>query len=115
MGNDEPRDISKDFENSLLEAGGENHVLCLYVAGHTPRSTKAIANIQKICEQELKGRYDLEIVDIYQEPERAKAEQLVAVPVLIKKLPAPLRRIIGDLSDTEKVLVGLNLRTKDLS
>ncbi len=70
-------------------------------------------NIQRICEQELKGHYDLEILDIYQEPERAKGEQLFAVPTLIKKLPAPLRRVIGDLSDTEKILVGLNLRPKE--
>ena len=88
-------------------------VLRLYIAGQTPRSTKAISNIQRICERELKGRYDLEIIDIYQEPERAKGEQLFALPTLIKKLPAPLRRIIGDLSDTEKVLVGLNLHPKE--
>jgi len=113
MANDEPRDISEEFENDLLEPGSENYVLCLYIAGQTPRSSKAISNIQKICEQELKGRYILEIVDIYQEPERARGEQLFAVPTLIKKLPAPLRRVIGDLSDTEKVLVGLNLRQKE--
>ena len=110
MGNEEPRDISKELEESLAEA--EDCVLVLYVAGQTPRSATAIANIKKICERELKGRYDLEIVDIYQEPERARGEQLFAVPVLIKKLPSPLRRVIGDLSDTEKVLVGLNLRAK---
>lgn len=113
MGNEEPRDISKEFEDNLLEAADENYVLVLYVAGQTPRSARAIVNIKKICERELAGRYDLEIVDIYQEPERAKGEQLFAVPVLIKKLPGPLRKVIGDLSDTEKVLVGLNLRPKE--
>jgi len=112
MGNELPRDISKELEDSLSETGNEHYVLCLYVAGETPKSIRAIANIKRICENELKGRYDLEIVDIYQEPERAKGEQLFAVPVLIKKLPAPLRRVIGDLSDTEKVLVGLNLRQR---
>jgi circadian clock protein KaiB len=110
--NKDQKDTTKKFEDSLLE--GEQYVLSLFVAGQTPKSTKAITNIKKICEQELKGRYDLEIVDIYQEPERAKNEQLFAVPVLVKKLPAPIRKIIGDLSDSEKVLVGLNLRPKKL-
>lgn len=113
MGNDEPRDISEELERSLAEPDQERYVLRLYVAGQTPRSARAIANIKRICERELKGCYDLEIIDIYQEPERAEGEQLFAVPVLIKKLPAPLRRVIGDLSDTEKVLVGLNLRPKE--
>ena len=112
MGNEEPKDISKEFEDSMLEAEDANFVLCLYVAGQTPRSARAITNIKKICEQELQGRYDLEIIDIYQDPERAKGEQLFAVPTLIKKLPSPLRKVIGDLSDTEKVLGGLNLRPK---
>jgi circadian clock protein KaiB len=107
---EEPEDVSAEFEDSLSEMGSEHYVLVLYVAGQTARSMRAILNIQRICSEELRDRYDLEIVDIYQEPERAKGEQLFAVPVLIKKLPAPLRRVIGDLSDTQKVLVGLNLR-----
>lgn len=112
MANEEPRDISKELEESLAEPDSEEYVLSLYVAGQTPRSARAIANIKRICEEQLKGHYDLEIVDIYQEPEKAKGEQLFAVPTLIKKLPNPLRKIIGDLSDTEKVLVGLNLRPR---
>jgi circadian clock protein KaiB len=113
VGNKEPKAITKELADSLSAPDDENYVLVLYVAGQTPRSATAIANIKKICERELKGRYDLEIVDLYQEPERAKNEQLLAVPTLIKKLPAPLRRIIGDLSDTEKVIAGMNLRPKE--
>ncbi len=112
MDNQEPRDISGELAASPSEAEQERYVLRLYVAGQTPHSTRAIANIKKICEEELQGRYDLEIVDVYQEPDVAKGEQLFALPTLIKSLPTPLRRIIGDLSDREKVLVGLNLRPK---
>ena len=86
------------------------YVLRLYIAGLTPRSTLAIQNIRKICEEHLKGRYDLQVVDIYQHPTLAEGEQIIAAPTLIKKLPLPLRRFIGDMSDTEKILVGLDLR-----
>lgn len=88
------------------------YVLRLYVAGQTPNSVRAILNIKKICEQELKGLYDLEIIDLYQQPQLAQGEQIVAVPTLIKELPLPLRRIIGDMSNTERVLVGLDLRKR---
>ena len=88
------------------------YVLRLFVSGATPRSTNAIANIKAICERELAGRYELEVVDIYQQPDLAKAHQIVAVPTLIKSLPAPIRRLIGDLSEEEKVLVGLDLRPR---
>lgn len=84
--------------------------LRLYVTGLTPRSTRAISNIKEICETHLKGRYDLQVIDIYQQPALAKGEQIVAVPTLIKNLPSPLRRIIGDLSDRERVLIGLDIR-----
>jgi circadian clock protein KaiB len=87
------------------------YVLRLYVAGQTANSIRAIANIKRICERELEGRYDLEIIDLYQQPQLARGEQIVAVPTLIKELPPPLRRIIGDMSNTERVLVGLDLRT----
>lgn len=86
--------------------------LQLYVAGMTPRSARAIANIKEICEQHLKGRYDLLVIDLYQHPELAAGEQIVALPTLIKKLPPPLRRMIGDLSDRNQVLIGLDLRPK---
>ncbi len=86
--------------------------LKLYVAGTSRRSAAAIRTITEICEQYLKGRYDLRIIDIYQKPTLARGEQIVAAPTLIKKLPIPLRRLIGDLADVEKVLVGLDLRPR---
>ncbi|RPH35808.1 thiol-disulfide isomerase [bacterium] len=85
------------------------YVLRLYVTGTTQRSTQAILNIRKICEKHLKGRYELEVVDIYQQPVLAAGEQIIAAPTLIKKLPLPLRRFIGDMSMTDRILVGLDL------
>ncbi len=84
----------------------------MYVTGMTPRSTQAIRNIKKICEEYLKGRYELEVVDIYQQPELAREGELIAAPTLVKKLPVPIRKLIGDMSNTEKVLVGLNIMPK---
>lgn len=86
------------------------YVLRLYVAGLTVRSRKAIENITAICEEHLKGRYDLEVIDIFKRPVLARKEQIFAAPTLVKRLPAPLRRFIGDLSEKDKVLVGLDLR-----
>lgn len=103
---------SKEFIKSLNARADEKYVLRLYITGMTPRSTKAIENIKKICEEHLKGRYDLEIVDIYQQPTLAEGEQIIAAPTLIKKLPLPLRRFIGDMSMTENILLGLDLRPK---
>jgi circadian clock protein KaiB len=93
----------------------ETYVLRLYVAGTTPQSLRAIGNIKKICEEHLAGRYDLEVIDIYQQPSLAEGEQIIAVPTLVKKLPEPLRRLIGDLSDTYRVLVGLDLRPRSMN
>ena len=90
----------------------ERYVLRLYVTGMTPRSTEAFAAIKALCEERLKGRYDLEVIDIYQHPQLAIDEQIIAVPTLVKKLPAPLRRLVGDLSNKERVLLGLDLRRK---
>ncbi|MBN2033672.1 MAG: circadian clock KaiB family protein [Deltaproteobacteria bacterium] len=90
----------------------EAYVLRLYVTGLTPRSTLAITNIRKICEEHLAGRYELEVIDLYQQPELAKGEQIIAAPTLIKTLPLPLRRLIGDMSDTEKVLTGMDLKPR---
>jgi circadian clock protein KaiB len=90
----------------------EMWLLRLYVAGQTPNSVRAIENIKRICEEFLKGHYDLEVIDIYQQPVLAKGEQIIAVPTLIKKLPLPLRKFIGDMSTTERILVGLDLRPK---
>ncbi len=103
----------EEFEQAIQGSGKEKYVLRLYVTGLTPRSTKAIQNIRKICEENLKGRYELEIVDIYQQPEFAKNEQIIAAPTLIKKLPLPLRKLIGDMSDKERILVGLDLKRKE--
>ena len=90
----------------------EMWLLRLYVAGQTPNSVRAIENIKRICEEFLKGHYDLEVIDIYQQPVLAKGDQIIAVPTLIKKLPQPLRKFIGDMSATERILVGLDLRPK---
>lgn len=86
------------------------YVLRLYVTGMTARSAEAIATIRSICKERLKGRYDLEVIDIYQHPHLAREEQIIAAPTLVRKLPAPLRRFIGALSDRERILVGLDLR-----
>lgn len=91
----------------------EKFVLRLYVTGSTPRSTVAIRNLKAICEEHLRGRYQLEVIDIYQRPTLAKDEQIIATPTLIKVLPAPIRRLIGDLSSEERVLLGLDLRPKE--
>jgi circadian clock protein KaiB len=88
------------------------YLLRLYISGATPNSTRALANIRRICEDYLKGRYELEIIDIYQDPALAKDDQIIALPTLIKRLPLPLHRLIGDMSDEGKVLVGLDLKPK---
>jgi circadian clock protein KaiB len=90
----------------------EKYILRLYVAGINPRSSAAIRNVTAICEEHLEDRYELEIIDIYQQPTLAKGEQIIAAPTLIKKLPEPLRRFIGDLANTERILVGLDLIPK---
>src|SRR5262249_32795775 len=99
---------SMDDGPDMTELDGYN--LRLYVAGQTPKSIAAIANLRKICEQHLPGRYEIEIIDLMQDPALAMRHQIVAIPTLIRQLPEPLKRIIGDLSNTEKVLVGLDIR-----
>jgi len=86
------------------------YVLRLYISGSTSKSARAVENIKRVCEQHLKNRYSLEVIDIYQQAHLARDEQIVAVPTLIKRLPPPLRRLIGDMSNLEKVLFGLDLR-----
>jgi len=98
-----------DFEKALEARKEEHYVLRLFVTGTTPRSSRAIQNIRAICEEELQGRYDLEVIDIYQHPESLQREEIVVIPTLVRKLPLPVRRIIGDLSDKERVLVGLEV------
>jgi circadian clock protein KaiB len=88
------------------------YVLRLYVSGMTPRSIVAIQNIRKICDRELKGRCDLQVIDIHNQPVLAKGEQIIATPTLIKKVPPPLRKFIGDLTNTERILIGLDLKRK---
>lgn len=86
--------------------------LRLYVAGQTARSVAALENLQKICDEHLEGQYRIEVIDLLKEPQLAKGDQIVAVPTLVRQLPEPVRKIIGDLSDTERVLVGLDLRPR---
>jgi circadian clock protein KaiB len=100
------------LDKALEKRRTEKYLLRLYISGVTPRSSAAIERVKRICEEHLKGRCDLEIIDIYQQPSLAKGEQIVAAPTLIKKLPLPLRRIIGDMSSEERVLLGLDLRSK---
>jgi len=100
------------MEKALEEQDGRNYVLRLYVAGMTPKSTLAVTNIKKICEDHLAGRYSLEVIDLYKRPALADGEQIIAAPTLLKKLPLPLRRFIGDMSDMEKIIVGLDVRPK---
>ncbi len=88
-------------------------MLRLYVSGSTSKSALAVENIKRICEQRLKNRYDLEVIDIYQQPNLARDEQIIAVPTLIKRSPLPLRRLIGDLSNLQKVLSGLDLGLRE--
>jgi len=105
-------ETTEKFKKESEQADHEKYVLKLYVTGMTPRSRIAIQNLQKICDEYLKGRYELEVIDIYQQPTLARGEQIVATPTLIKKLPEPVRRLIGDLSSTERVLLGLDLKPK---
>lgn len=90
----------------------EYYRLRLYVAGQTTKSVAAMANLRRVCENYLAGRYELEVIDLMQNPKLAAGDQILAIPTLVRHLPAPLKRIIGDLSNTEKVLVGLDIRSK---
>lgn len=101
--------ITELFEESLSSSKEEHYILRLYISGTTIQSVTALQNIKKICEEHLQGRYELEVIDIYQQTEAVISENIVAVPTLIKKLPLPLQKMIGNLSNTEKVLLGLNL------
>ncbi len=91
-------------------ATDEKWILRLYVAGQTAKSIAAFANLKKICEEHLCGRYSIEIIDLMQNPQLAEGDQIIAVPTLVRRLPEPVKKIIGDLSDTERVLVGLDVR-----
>ena len=85
-------------------------VLRLYVAGETPKSLAAMENLRRICEEHLQGRYEIEVIDLLEQPQLARGDQIVAIPTVVKKVPKPLRKLIGDLSNTDRVLVGLDIR-----
>ncbi len=91
----------------------EAWVLRLYVAGETPKSAAAFSNLKKICEERLQGKYSIEVIDILKNPQLSRDDQIFALPTLVRKLPQPMRKIIGDLSNTERVLVGLNIASRD--
>ena len=102
-------DVTAEYEAALLKRKTDNYVLRLYIAGNNPRSQIAVENVKKLCEEYLKGRYELEVIDIYQDHTRNLVDLVLAAPTLIKNLPLPLRRVIGDMSRKEKVLIGLDL------
>jgi circadian clock protein KaiB len=103
---------AEDFDLSIAALSRDRYLLRLYITGSTSRSIIALTNLKKICEEYLEGRYELEVIDLYQKPSLAQGDQIIAAPTLIKSLPLPFRRIIGDMSDKEKVLFGLDLREK---
>ena len=109
-GRNKIKSSAEKFEMTVSSSGSDKYVLRLYITGTTNRSILAIANLKKICEEYLEGRYELEVIDLYKEPALAKDDQIIAAPTLIKQLPLPFRRIIGDMSNKEKVLFGLDLR-----
>jgi circadian clock protein KaiB len=101
------------FEQAIADNNQQHYCLRLYIAGATPRSIQALDRLKSLCETHLQGRYELEVIDIYKAPSELALENVVVIPTLVKKLPLPLRRIVGDLSDTEKVLKGLDIIPKD--
>jgi circadian clock protein KaiB len=107
-----PHDDTKAFERALAEGQKSKYVLRLYVTGNTPKSIRAIENIRKACEEQLQGRYELQVIDLYQQPKLAEGDQIIAAPTLIRKLPLPVRRLVGDLTHVENFLVGLDLRSQ---
>lgn len=115
MGTEEPlKDSAAEFERLAAQQDDGLYVLCLYISGMTPRSTEAINNLREICEQHLGGesKYVLNIIDLYKHPELAELDQVIATPTLIKRQPTPVRRLVGTLSDKERVLAGLDFRRR---
>lgn len=102
--------MEKSKPRSRSRSSKKTWELRLYVAGQTPKSLAAFTNLKKICEEHLAGQYHIEVIDLLKKPQLASGDQILAIPTLVRKLPEPIRKIIGDLSDTERVLVGLNLR-----
>ena len=106
-------DVTAEYEAAIAGEDKVRYVLRLYVTGLTPRSLSAIESTKRTCEEHLKGRYELEVIDLSKRPSLAAGEQIIAAPTLIKVLPAPLRRLVGDLSDSERVLLGLDLQPRE--
>jgi circadian clock protein KaiB len=102
-------DVTEEYERALEQKKTDLYVLRLYIAGNNPRSHVAVENVKKICDEYLAGRYDLEVIDIYQDQTKNPVDLVLAAPTLIKKLPLPLRKVIGDMNRTDKVLIGLDL------
>ena len=114
INDDQAMPLNPSTARATLDRSGhrppaERYILRLYVTGMTARSARAVTNLRAICDEYLEGRYELDVIDIYQQPVLTKGEQIIAAPTLIKKLPLPMRRIIGDMSDRERVLLGLDL------
>jgi len=107
--NSQPKDATEAFERAQRGSRDNVYHLRLYVTGATPQSRRATSEIKAICKEHLEGRYDLKVIDVYQQPDLAAEDQIVGVPTLIKDLPLPTRRLVGDLSVTERVLAGLNI------
>ena len=109
------RTTTEKFEQALKgkRAHRVDYILRLYVTGSTPRSLTAITNLKRLCEEYLPGAYDLQVIDIYKNPDAVREEQIIAAPTLIKQLPAPLRRFVGDLSNAQKLLIGMDIRNED--
>jgi circadian clock protein KaiB len=103
-------DTTHEYGQGVAEAKDEIWRLCLYVAGQSPKSLRAFANLKELCDEHLPGRYEIEVIDLIEHPALARSDDILAIPTLVRRLPAPLRKIIGDLSDTERVLVGLRLQ-----
>src|ERR1044072_3123206 len=105
------RDSTEAFEEAIKESALKRakYILRLYVTGSTGRSLKAVYNLRKICEEHLPDDYELEVIDIYKDPEAAREAQIVAAPTLVRRLPLPIRKVVGDLSNTQKILVGLDI------
>jgi circadian clock protein KaiB len=101
---------SDDQNEDQVFPPDEQWALRLYVAGQTPKSLMAFSNLKKICEEHLRGRYSIEVIDLLEQPQLAAGDQILAIPTLVRKLPEPLRRIVGDLRNSERTLVGLNIR-----
>jgi circadian clock protein KaiB len=108
----EPIDKTAEYERLLGESKTAKYLLRLYVSGTTPRSLQAIESVRAICDEHLAGRYEIQVIDVYQKPELARGRQILAAPTLVKELPPPVRKLIGDLTDVERVLKGLDIELK---